>query len=147
MSKSHFRLSLLATAFGAALVVLPASAQDVGRIGGTTDQAESVTVTAPEFRFERNTMGLPGKLNLRREVSYRDLDLRTQAGASELRARVRDTVNEICDQMRDAYPLKQQPLEHCFANAYSAAMVRADAAIHDARWSRTYEASYRDDED
>jgi len=147
-SLNPLRLTLLAGALGVALAALPASAQDYGRTDNDTSAStELVIVTAPEFRFERNTMGLPGKLSLRREVSYSDLDLRTHDGARELRARVSDTVREICDQLRDTYPLKQQPLEHCFTNAYSAAMVKADAAIRDARHSDYYAARYRDDED
>jgi len=138
------RLSLLGAAFGAALFALPASAQDSG---GTYDtNAESVIVVAPQFHAERNTMGLPGKLTLRREVSYSDLDLRTHDGARELRARVSDTARAICDQLHDAYPLKEQPLEHCFTNAYNAAMVKTDAAIRDARSSNVYEARYRDED-
>ena len=147
-SLTSFRFTLLAGAFGVALAALPAAAQDYGRYDNDSSaSSESVIVTAPEFRFERNTMGLPGKLSLRREVSYSDLDLRTHDGARELRARVSDTVREICDQLRDAYPLKQQPLEHCFTNAYSTAMVKADAAIRDARHSDYHAARYRDDED
>jgi UrcA family protein len=146
MTYSSFRLSLLATAFGATLVVLPASAQDYGRYDNDTMAPnESVTVTAPQFRFERNTMGLPGKLTLRREVSYRDLDLRSHDGARALKTRVSDTVREICDQLRDAYPLKQQPMEHCFTNAYRDAMLKADAAIRDARSSAYYQARYAHD--
>jgi len=145
MSRSliPFRLSLLATALGAALVVLPASAQDYGRDNDTTDATESVIVTAPDFHAERDTMGLPGKLTLRREVSYRDLDLRTHDGARELKARVADTVRAICDQLHDAYPFKEQPMEHCFTNAYRDAMVKAEAAIRDVRSNGYYEARYR----
>ena len=145
-SLNAFRLMLLAGAVGTALVTLPASAQDYGRVDDTTAASESVIVTAPEFRAERATPGLPGKLTLRREVSYSDLDLRTRDGARELRARVRDTVNEVCDQLHDAYPLKEQPMEHCFTNAYNAAMVRTDEAIRDARHGDYYDARYGDDE-
>ncbi len=144
---SHpLKLSLLAGAFGVGLAVFPAQAQDYGRYDDPTTSTESVIVTAPEFRAERTTPGLPGKLTLRREVSYRDLDLRTHEGARELRARVSDTVREVCDQLRDAYPLKEQPLEHCFTNAYHDAMANADAAIRDARSDQYYQARYRDEE-
>ncbi len=147
MSRCLFRSTLLASAFGAALVALPAAAQDYGRVDEPAAAApESVIVTAPEFHAERNTMGLPGKLTLRRVVSYRDLDLRTHEGARELRARVRDTVSEVCDQLRDAYPLREQPTEHCFTTAYDAAMLKTDEAIRDARHDDYYGARYRDGE-
>src|ERR1700744_2702179 len=95
------RMALLASALGA-LFIAPAVAQQYD------DSTENVIVTAPNFHAERSTLGLPGKLSLTREVSYRDLDLNTREGARELRARVRDTAREICDQLNDAYPVREQ---------------------------------------
>ena len=49
--------------------------------------------------------------------------------------RLRDAVwRAICDRLRDAYPFRQQPCEtKCFEGAYRDGVVRADAAIRDAR--------------
>ena len=134
---SPIRMTLLATTLGA-LWIVPAAAQD-------EDRSESVIVTAPQFHQERSTLGLPGKLTLRREVSYSDLDLRTRDGAHELRERVNDTLREICGQLRDSYPVKEQPMEHCYTNGYHDAMVAVDRAIRDARASDYYRADYRGD--
>jgi len=143
MFKSGFlrplRLTLLATALGA-LSIVPSLAQDDGEDMST----ESVIVTAPDFHAERDTLGLPGKLTLRREVAYSDLDLRTHDGARELRHRADVALHEVCDQLRDAYPVKQQPLEHCYANGYRQTMLNVDKAINDAR-SDYYRAEYRGD--
>jgi UrcA family protein len=135
---SPIRMTLLATTLSA-LWIVPAVAQE------DVDQTESVIVTAPDFHAERSTPGLPGKLTLRREVSYSDLDLRTRDGARELRQRVNDTLHEICGQLRDSYPVKEQPMERCYTNGYHDAMLTVDKAVRDARSSEYYHADYRGD--
>ena len=142
------RLALLAGAIGAVFAVSPAAAQDAGRTDdGSTSNAttEQVIVVAPQFRSEPDLLNLPAKLSLSQNVSYSDLDLSTRDGARELRARVDETARDVCRQLKDAYPLKQQPLEHCYANAYRAAIERADEAIHDARDSGYHRARYGDE--
>jgi UrcA family protein len=138
---SPIRMTLLATTMSA-LWIVPAVAQADDDAGaGST---ESVIVTAPDFQTERNTLGLPGKMTLRREVSYSDLDLRTHDGARELRHRANVALREVCDQLRDAYPVKEQPMEHCYTNGYKQAMLNVDKAIDSAR-SDYYRAGYRGD--
>jgi UrcA family protein len=137
---SPIRMTLLATTMSA-LWIVPAVAQDDDYATGSS---ESVIVTAPDFHAERNTLGLPGKLTLRREVSYNDLDLRTHDGARELRHRADVALREVCDQLRDAYPVKEQPLEHCYTNGYKQTMLNVEKAIDSAR-SDYYRAEYRGD--
>ncbi|MBL6853252.1 MAG: UrcA family protein [Alphaproteobacteria bacterium] len=125
--------------FTAALVMsaVAAQAQDANYnpAAYTPPDTEEVIVTAPDIRMERNpAAGLPGKATLSRTVSYSDLDLGTVGGARTLRARVRETARDICDTLRDAYPLRQQPGTSCYRDALKDAMPRADAAIRDARW-------------
>ena len=134
------RLALLASTLSA-LWIMPSVAQTDDNYAGST---ESVIVTAPDIHTERDNLNLPGKLTLRREVSYSDLDLRTHDGARELRHRVNVAVHEVCDQLRDAYPVKEQPMEHCVANGYRDAMLNVDKAITSAR-SDYYRAGYRGD--
>ena len=145
MSLSRFlspiRMTLLATTMGA-LCIAPAVAQDDDY--ANNGSTESVIVTAPDFQAERATPGLPGKLTLRREVSYSDLDLRTHDGARELRHRANVALQEVCDQLRDAYPVKEQPMEHCYTNGYKQTMLNVDKAIDSAR-SDYYRAEYRGD--
>jgi UrcA family protein len=127
-SLKPIRMALMATALGA-LFVAPALAQQYDNDGDT------VVVTAPDFHSERNTLGLPGKLSLTRQVSYSDLNLNSRAGARELRARVRDTAREICSQLSDAYPVREQPGEpKCYETAYKSGMTHADEAIHAVRF-------------
>jgi UrcA family protein len=129
--------------FTAALFLTAATAQaqdyNYNRTAYTPD-TEEVIVTAPDIRVERNPVfGLPGKASLTRRVAYNDLDLTDPGDARELRNRVRETARDICDTLRDAYPLRQQPGTSCYRDALKDAMPRADAAIRSAR----YDARYR----
>jgi UrcA family protein len=131
-SIKSIRMALMATALGA-LFAAPAMAQQYD--DENAGPSESIIVTAPDFHAERNNLGLPGKLSLTRPVSYSDLDLNTRAGASELRARVRDTAREICSQLNDAYPVREQPGEpKCFETAYKSGMTHAEEAIRTVRF-------------
>ncbi len=129
------RTTLLASAFGFALSTLPASAQQIDSTGDAAT-AEMVTVTPPNIVYERHTIDLPGDVSMSQDVSSDGIDLSTHAGAQAFRMRVSDTARDVCNALRDADSLKQQPMEHCLANAESDAMVRADAAIRDARTNR-----------
>lgn len=115
-----------------------ASAQDVSNYKAaayTAPDTEEVIVTAPDIRVERNPVfGLPGKATLSRRVSFSDLDLRDRNDARTLRQRVRETAREVCDTLRDAQPLRQQPGTSCYRDALNDAMPRADAAIREARY-------------
>jgi len=105
-----------------------------------TPDTEEVIVTAPNIHMERNPVfGLPGKATLSRRVAYNDLDLRDPKDARELRSRVRQSAREICDTLRDAYPLREAPGTSCFRDALNDAMPRADAAIREARYSARYQ--------
>src|SRR5690242_9171144 len=134
--------NLAAIAGALFLSVSAAAAQEsnYNAIAYTAPDTEEVIVTAPDIRVERNpVLGLPGKATLTRRVSYSDLDLTDPRGARELRARVRESARDICDTLRDAYPLRQQPGTSCYRDALKDAMPRADAAIRSAR----YDARYR----
>jgi UrcA family protein len=140
--KSGLCVALLTGA--ACLTITAASAQESGRPVYADTTSETVIVEAPYFRAERGSVfGLPGKVSLSRAVSFRDLDLTTYDGAHELKGRVADMARQVCDELRDAYPVRQQPGgTKCFEGAYRNAMVRADAAIREARWGSYYRARY-----
>jgi UrcA family protein len=149
MSVQRFLKPLcLALLAGAAFGASSATAQDNGRTDDptATGAQEQVIVIKPRYRSYRDGegIGLPGKLSLSRDVSYSDLDLRTSAGARELRVRVDDMARDVCRELRDTYPLKEQPgATKCYEGAYKDAIVKADAAIRDARWDHYYRAGYR----
>ena len=141
------RLALLAGAVDAICAASSASAQDYGRTDeqAATGPAEQVIVISPIYRAERHTLGLPGTVSLSREVSYSDLDLTTRDGARALRARVRDMARDVCDELRDADPVREQPgATKCYEGAYKNGMLRVGDAIRDARHGGYYEARYRE---
>ncbi|HEY4942784.1 MAG TPA: UrcA family protein [Rhizomicrobium sp.] len=126
---SLLKPALLASALGTLLAIPAANAQDNGRYSNAaySNDNETVTVTAPNFRVQRGTFGTPQKVSLSRAVPYDDLDLRTPQDARALRQRVAETARDICDQLADAYPGPEASGTSCYRSA------RADEAIRDAR--------------
>jgi UrcA family protein len=95
---------------------------------------EEVEVTAPAIREEPSrSVTQPGRLTTSRHVRYEDLDLTTQAGARELRDRVREAASEVCDTLASVEPADSADYRPCYRQALQTAMPRANAAIEDAR--------------
>jgi UrcA family protein len=125
--KSSLHLALLAGAFGVALAASSASAQEYAG-------PESVQVNGQRFHAEGGRVNSPlEKISLSGVVRYDDLDLRTSAGAGELKWRIRDAARDICAHLAVAYPVYEAPLTSCYKTAIEDAAVRANAAIRDAR--------------
>lgn len=140
------RLSLLAaTAIGLVLAA-PASAQQYDRqydrygepvFGNSSD--EEIVVTAPRYR-PRSEIGAPIRdVAISREVRFDDLDLRTASGAHELKLRIRDTANDLCQRLNIRYPVSYGNNPPCYQTSVHRAMYQADRAISDAR-NEAYEA-------
>lgn len=66
-------------------------------------------------------------------VSYADLDLRTHAGAVELRKRVQETARAACRQLDDLYPLETKQAPECTQTAIAAASPQVRSAIASVR--------------
>ena len=66
---------------------------------------------------------------LKRRVTYTDLDLTTQAGATELEKRVNDTAKSACAELDKLYPLMAPGSPPCVKTAADDAMVQVQAAI------------------
>jgi UrcA family protein len=129
------KYSLLAGSALALMLTAPATAQDTNDDQSYSNGPnEQIEVIAPKFSYERTPLGAPpGTLKLSQNVSYSDLDLRTRSGAKELRLRVRDTAQDICTQLAEQYPVKQQPGTSCYKTALEDGMRKADIAIRDVR--------------
>ena len=137
--KSIRLLTLAASAAGALLAGSAALAQDDGRINDAAyspEATEQVIVVAPYVQEERsNAFGPLDKVSMSLRVPFDDLDLTTHDGAQALRDRVRDAARDVCTKLADEYPFKEQPgATKCYEGALKTAMVRAVAAIHDARY-------------
>jgi UrcA family protein len=73
------------------------------------------------------------KLQLSRNISYADLNLASPAGKEELKARVRDAANTICERLGQADPdptasAQQQDRTNCVNNAVDDAMTQVRRA-------------------
>jgi UrcA family protein len=99
----------------------------------TPADREEIVVTPPDYHYERSGRGTVSKITLSRTVAYDDLDLGNPRDARTLRHRVVEAAREVCAELRDTFPYREQPGEKCFADAYHTALVRADAAIRNAR--------------
>jgi UrcA family protein len=126
--KAILALSAAAIFAGVCATALPASAQDNDRI----------VVNAPRFQSgETHLNGPLEKVSTSAEVRYDDLNLRTRRGARELRLRVRDEAQDVCTRIAEAYRVREAPGTSCYKDTLDDGLVRADAAIRDAR-SRRY---------
>ena len=139
------KYSLLAgSALALMLTALPASAQDYNDDQSYSNAPdEQIEVIAPHYNYERTPLNAPpGTLKLSQNVSYSDLDLRSRSGAHELRLRVRDAAQDVCTELAEQYPVKQQPGTSCYKTALEDGMRRADIAIRDSRDRRNYAYGY-----
>ncbi len=130
--QSSLHLALLAGAFGVALAASSASAQEY-------TGSENVQVNGQRFHAEGGRVNSPlEKISLSGVVRFDDLDLRTSAGAGELKWRIRDAARDICAHLAIAYPVYEATGTSCYKTAVENAVLRADAAIRDARDYGTY---------
>jgi UrcA family protein len=100
---------------------------------------ESIEVIAPRIRPDSSSMAPTSATKLSVQVRYDDLDLTTRGGARELRSRVRDAAQNVCETLADRFPYPAEPQAPCYKDAVSAGLARADNAISDARHASDYE--------
>jgi len=119
MTKIFIRL--VAGLFATTLVSGIAAAQNM----------EEIKVTASR-EVETKTIGMDTstgwlrpmvQVSLSSAVSYADLDLTSQAGASELEKRVNDTAKAVCKELRGKYPDATPSEADCAKAAANKAMV------------------------
>lgn len=134
--KSSTRTALVATLGALALFAAPALAQSSkDKLAyDATYYDDEIIVIAPGVHREttdRSSTGAPIEtLTTRRVVTAVDLDLRTDAGADELRRRIRDTAVEACaelDRVSSGVPLTSD--RECIRDAQRDALAEADALI------------------
>ncbi len=126
---------LAASALALALATVPASAQtSYGGNPTAETPSEEVIITAPRYHARHNAIGAQlDTVSLSRDVSFTDLDLRTERGARLLRARVRETARTLCQQLQTDYLVTEDDSPPCYATALRDALGQADTAIREAR--------------
>jgi UrcA family protein len=100
---------------------------------------ESIVVIAPRIRPDDSSLAPTSATKLSMQVRYDDLDLTTRDGARELRSRVRDAAQNVCETLADRFPHPAVPQEPCYKSAVASGLARADNAISDARHEANYE--------
>ena len=96
---------------------------------------EEIVVEAPivRRRVGRTTSGVPIEvIELRRRVSYADLDLSKYADVTELKTRIETTAKESCERLSDMFPLDPSDrleIRRCTNEAVDSTEEEVQAAI------------------
>jgi UrcA family protein len=121
----------------------PPPAYDDGYGAPPENVTENVIVIAPPYRTDHSSLAPTEITKLSMNVAYDDLDLRSAAGASELRARVRDAAHDVCGRLVARFPHALYDTTSCYKQALHGGLNRADTAIHEAR-NYAYYDDYRE---
>jgi UrcA family protein len=105
----------------------------IAQPGATTDEADraAITVVVPRPRqTDRSYTGIPIETLTAQSIVYiDDLNLRTEAGRSELNARVKAAAQSACDWLDELYPLAEPGNAECVSEAVRRAESQIDAAL------------------
>jgi len=121
-------LALAATGF--VIKTDPAIAQQA-----TEEILEEIVVGAPIVRRQVGRTAIGAEIEvieLRRRVSYADLDLSKDADVTALKARIETTAKESCEQLSDMFPLDQserREIQSCTNQAVDSTEEKVQAAI------------------
>ena len=117
-----------------------AFAQGAGGTPYSGGPNETVTVIGPHFRADSTPLNGPlERVSLSRAIHYTTADLLDPERARALRWKVWSTAHEVCDQLREAYPVyRSSTSPTCFREAYNDALVKIDARITGARLAYWY---------
>jgi UrcA family protein len=121
----------------------PPPAYDDGYGAPPENVTENVIVIAPPYQTDHSSLAPTEITKLSMNVAYDDLDLRSAAGAHELRARVRDAAHDVCDRLVARFPHALYDTTSCYKQALHGGLNRADTAIHEAR-NYAYYDDYRE---
>ena len=108
----------------------PASAQQAAE-----EVIEEIVVQAPIVRRQVGRTAIGAKIEvieLRRRVSYADLDLSKDADVTALKARIETTAKESCEQLSDMFPLNpsdRAEIRRCTNQAVDGTEEEVQAAI------------------
>jgi UrcA family protein len=131
------KILLLAGAFGACAMSLPANAQTYGGGDGYYAQApEEVIIRAPRYHApQRSTIGAPIRdVAISEPVRFDDLDLNSDHDVRRLESRVRERAGNLCRRLDVTHPITvSDGGPSCYREAVADAMDQVDAAIDQAR--------------
>lgn len=97
---------------------------------------EVVTVTAPRIAIFERTQGINAgapieQVTFIQQVSYQDLDLKTQKDVTELENRVKGAAEQGCTMLDNQYHMASWSNSHedCVGSATNGAMAQVNAAV------------------
>src|SRR5512146_2693504 len=93
----------------------------------------TITVQAPAVTKSvvgRTAYGTPiEQVTVTHRVSYADLNLDTDTGKAELKARVKEAARAACGQIKELYPMEHGDTRQCIAQAVADSSPQVDKAI------------------
>jgi UrcA family protein len=123
-------------------VILAVAAIAVAGAGAIAQQSNlpevKIEAARSVTRVGTSTIGAPIELvQIIRRVSYKDLDIATTSGATELQKRIRDTAQAACKQLDTLYPLEHIDTTSCVRDAVNGSTAQTQAAIASAERAKT----------
>jgi UrcA family protein len=123
-------------------VILAAAAVAVASSGAVAQQSDvpevKIEASRSVTRVGTSTIGAPIELvQVIRRVSYKDLDIATPSGATELQKRIRATAQSACKQLDTLYPLERVDTTSCVKEAVNHSTAQVQAAIASAERAKT----------
>ena len=113
-----------------------AQAKDASSNGNaTTEQVEVIAPAHYHREVDRDRNGLPERINLSHAIAAQKSDLRTAAGARQLKIRVHTDAYQICQQLARQVPYTVDEQRTCYQKAVRHGMHEAEAAIEQASYS------------
>lgn len=96
------------------------------------DDLPTITIGAvmTKTHIGTSSSGIPlEEITVTHRVSYADLNLTTQAGAAELKRRVKETARAACKQLDELYPLEAKNVRECTNIALAKVSPQVENAI------------------
>ena len=122
-SMSKFSLSLAATVL--VIQISPAAAQKSEEVVEVIVVETPVVVTR-DVRTGREQFEVS---EIRRSVSYSDLDLTLHKDVAELKGRIETAAQEVCKKLADENPQLRNPDPTCIRNAVDSATEKMDVIV------------------
>lgn len=99
---------------------------------------EEISIVAPHEitrkTVGRGSLGMPiEEVTLTHRVGFKDLDLKTEAGAKALEKRIKEVVKHACYELDELYPKSRSENRRCESKARESAQPQMEAAIAAAR--------------
>jgi UrcA family protein len=99
---------------------------------------EEIAIVAPHQITHKKvgygSLGMPiEEVTITHKVGFKDLDLKSEAGAAALEKRIKDVAKHACWELDELYPKSRAENRRCESNARESAQAQMEAAVAAAR--------------